>query len=248
MPAGTVDAVRQLFTWRFAASVAALVALALLANAVFAGEDELEAVVADPVVTRRVDLVVGVERFERSPDFTILDDGTTSGILDAVIDGQRTMRIAPGTEGEISCPNLRSSNRCVVLADLLGEAVLWFAIVPRGPNNTIVLGPIRDLEDGYAVFENGWEIPFADVIERDCGDEDIPTFSDFLARFGPNSTSIVDLETQLVDEVVCGDEVAPAATTTLEVQVTGPAGGPVVTPDQPAGDTGESDVIDENAG
>ncbi len=45
------------------------------------------------------------------------------------------------------------------------------------------------------------------VIERDCGGEDIPTFSDFLRRFGPDSVTIVDLESRQVTSVRCGDEV-----------------------------------------
>ena len=121
------------------------------------------------------------------------------------------IRVAPGRPGEFACPNTRLVNRCVVLADLVGDAVLWFALLPRGPNRTVVLPPIVDLEDGYAIFENGWEVKYPPVIERECGDEDIPSFSDFLRRFGPNSTSIVDLETQLVTSVRCGAEVRPDA-------------------------------------
>jgi hypothetical protein len=216
--------VRQLFTWRFAAAVAALGGLALLVNAVFVEGDRLEAVIADPNPPRRVDLIETVERFERSGDFAITEEGTTVGIIDMILDARRTVRVAPGTAGEIECSDLSAPDRCVVLADMLGEAVLWFAVVPRAANDTIRLGPIEDLEDGYAVFENGWEIPFADVIERNCGDEDIPTFSDFLRRFGPGSLSVVDLETRLVDEVICGEEVAPPPTTVPDVPDSAPAG------------------------
>ena len=148
---------------------------------------------------------------EQSPDFAVAEDGTTVGLLDAQFADGRVMRVAPGTPADLDCPSIRLVNRCVVLADLVGDAVLWIGLVPRGPNNTVVLGPIEDLEDGYAIFENGWEIRYPPVIERDCGDEDIPTFSDFIRRFGPNSTSIVDLETQLVTSVRCGAEVRPDA-------------------------------------
>jgi hypothetical protein len=43
------------------------------------------------------------------------------------------------------------------------------------------------------------------VIERECGDEDIVNFTDFLKRFGPDSVSIVDLETGLVVAARCTD-------------------------------------------
>jgi len=43
------------------------------------------------------------------------------------------------------------------------------------------------------------------VIERDCPGEDIPTFADFLRRFGSDSVSIVDLITRQVVAVRCVD-------------------------------------------
>jgi uncharacterized protein related to proFAR isomerase len=95
-----------------------------------------------------------------------------------------------------------------VFADMLGDAVVWFAILPQAPRATVELPPIVDLVDGRAVFESGWRIPYAPVIERDCEGEDIPTFSDFLRRFGPDSVTIVDLETRQVTTVRCGDPVA----------------------------------------
>jgi hypothetical protein len=217
--------VRPLFTMRFVASIGAVILLAVAVNAVFVDGAPLEAVFESEIPSRRVDLIEPVQSFERSNDFTIAADGTTVGVIDAVLDDERIVRIAAGTPGEIACPNLRSSNRCVLFADLLGEAVLWFGIMPRGPNDTVFLPPILDLQEGYAIFENGWEIRYPPVIERDCGSEDIPTFSDFIRRFGPNSISIVDLETREVTRVVCGDEVVPVTTTTdLSGVTTGPDG------------------------
>ena len=104
--------------------------------------------------------------------------------------------------------NSASDNQCVLLADTLGDAVVWFSILPAAPRGTVELPPIIDLDEGEAVFENGWRIPYAPVIERDCEGEDIPTFSDFLARFGPDSVTIVDLETRQVVGVRCGEAVA----------------------------------------
>ena len=204
---------RQILSVRFVAALAALLGLTIAVQTVFADEDPIDEVV-DEVTTvpdRRIDLIAIVERIEQSPDFAFAEDGTTLGLLDAEFADGRVMRVAPGTPGEITCTATRLVNRCVVLADLVGEAVLWFALLPRGPNNTVVLPPIVDLEDGYAIFENGWQVKYPPVIERECGNEDIPTFSDFLRRFGPNSISIVDLETQLVTSVRCGPEVRPDA-------------------------------------
>ena len=169
------------------------------------------------LLVRRVDLIESVERFERSDDFEIGEDGRTIGILDAVLDERRTMRVAPGTPGVITCRNLVGVDRCVVLADMLGDAVVWFAILPKAPSETVELPSIVDLQDGYALFENGWEVRYPPVIERVCADQDIPSFSDFLRRFGPGSTTVVDLDTQQVLRVECDlDFVAPTTTVVWE--------------------------------
>ena len=47
------------------------------------------------------------------------------------------------------------------------------------------------------------------MIERECGDIDIPSFGDFLRRFGPDSVTILDLNKQEVAAVRCGAEVTP---------------------------------------
>jgi hypothetical protein len=109
--------------------------------------------------------------------------------------------------GEVACDELDGMNECAVFADMLGDAVVWFAILPQAPRSTVELPAIVDLEDNYAIFENGWKISYPPVIERECGGEDIPTFSDFLRRFGPGSVSIVDLATRQVVAVRCGDQV-----------------------------------------
>jgi hypothetical protein len=218
--------VRQVLTLRFLAAIAALVLLAVAVETVFASSDQQGALaVTGPsnldengnLIMRRIDVISSAERIERSEDFEVAADGRTVGVLDAVLDadGRRVMRVAPGTPGEISCGTLSVPNRCVVLADVLGDAVVWFAVLPKGPRETVELPPIVDLQDGYALFENGWEIPYPPVIDRDedgtCAGEDIPSFSDFLRRFGPNSTTIVDLATQQVIQVQCGEEYFPPA-------------------------------------
>lgn len=208
--------VRPLLSIRFVAAVAALALLALGVNSVFSDDDDVIEAVVDATTPpeRRVDLIELVESFERSPDFEIGANGETVGFIDMVIDEQRALRVVPGTPGVVECANLRNTRRCVVLADMLGEAVVWFAILPRGPRDTVILPPIVDLNDGYAIFENGWQIPYPPVIERNCDESfDIRSFSDFLRRFGPNSTSTVDLETRQVTEVTCGEEVVATTTT-----------------------------------
>lgn len=192
---------RQLFSWRFVAAIGAVVALALLAQAVFGGDDPLEAVVDPDPIERSIDVIDPILGVEQSIDFAV--DRTTTGHLDLVLTDDRRMRIAPGTFGEISCEELDQPARCVVVADTLGEAVIWFAILPIAPRNTVEFPPIVELDDGEAVIDNGWRVPYAPVIERECNGEDFPSFADFLERYGPQSVTIVDLETRQVVATRC---------------------------------------------
>lgn len=198
---------RQLFNWRFAAAVVALLAVALLARAILTDDSSIDAVV-DPVpIERGIDLAESIVSASESGGFSLQRNGVTTGFLDLTLDEDRIVRIVPGTYGEIDCDVLSAANRCAVLADLLGDAVVWFALMPQAPRSTVELPPIVDLDDGDAVFANGWRIPYAPVIERDCEGEDIPTFSDFLKRFGPDSVTILDLASSKVTSVRCGTAV-----------------------------------------
>ncbi len=199
---------RQLFNWRFVASLGALAVLALLARAVLIDDDAIEAVIEPEVIERQIDLIEPIASATVTDGATNLSMGVTTGDIVLTLDTERVLSIVPGTFGEISCDELDVANRCAVFADMLGDAVVWFAILPQAPRATVELPPVVDLDDGQAVFDNGWRIPYAPVIERDCGGEDIPTFSDFLRRFGPDSVTIVDLETRQVASVRCGEEVA----------------------------------------
>jgi hypothetical protein len=221
--------VRQLFTWRFVAAVAALAGLALLITVVVVDDDQLTAIVEAEVSDRKIDFISSVFYMEPSEDFGFGDDGLTDGFIDFVLPRRNVMRVAPGTPGIINC-DLQLSNRCVVFADLLGDAVIWFATLPKAEGETVELPPILDLQDGFAVFENGWQIRYAPVIDRFCEGEDIVSFSDFLRRFGPGSTSVVNLETQSVTEVRCaGTEAPDVTTTTIETSIDLPIGDTPVT-------------------
>jgi len=205
--------VRELLSWRLLAALAALAGLAFLASSILDDGNDLEAVVDPAPQPRRIDLIAPVIAPLPSDDFEIDGDGNTIGYLDLLLPGERTMRIAPGTPGEVSCKVLDEFNGCGVLADVLGDAVVWFALVPQTRNATAELPPIIELEEGYAVFESGWRIAYPPVIERECGDIDIPSFSDFLDDHSEGSVSIVDLNLQQVTAVRCAN-VAPAASPT----------------------------------
>lgn len=239
---------RELLSWRLLAALAALAGLAFLAQTALADDEHLEAVIAAEPIARFVDFTSPVVAPLPSDDFSVGRDGHTTGYLDLVLPRDRTMRIAPGTLGEVTCTEFDEFNRCGVLADILGDAVIWFALVPQEARQTAELPPVLDLDDGYAIFESGWRIPYAPVIHRDCGDIDIPTFSDFLQRFGPNSTTIVDLNLQQVTRVRCGAEVVADSTVpagSWPVGSTPSVSVPVGT--VPVGTVPVGSIVDENA-
>ena len=194
---------RQLFSWRLVAALGALVGLTLLANAVFA-EDEIAEVLDDLVAERDIDLIAPVFIVEKSDNYRVRRNGITVGYADFVIEEGRVVRVVPGTPGEMNCEALDEINGCAIFVDLLGEAVVWYSVLPQGPRFTAELPEIVDLREGHAVFINGWRISYPPVIERECGDKDIPTFADFLRQFGPGSVSTIDLTTQEVVSVRCG--------------------------------------------
>ncbi len=211
-------------SWRLLAALAALAGLAFLVKSAVADDDELQAIIAPEPIERTIDLIAPVTAALPSDDFSIGEDGLTTGYVDLVLPNERTMRIAPGTLGESTCANLAEFDQCGVLADVLGDAVVWFALVPQAPRQTAELPPLLDLDEGYAVFANGWRIAYPPVIERECGDIDIPSFGDFLRRFGPDSVTILDLNKQEVAAVRCGAEVVPDAVTSVAgTAVSGPA-------------------------
>ena len=104
--------------------------LAFLASSILADDDELAAIVDPAPQERRIDLIAPVIAPLPSDDFEIDDDGLTVGYLDLLLPGERTMRVAPGTPGEITCEEFEEFYACGVFADVLGDAVVWFALVP----------------------------------------------------------------------------------------------------------------------
>lgn len=191
---------RQFFGWRFWAAVLALVVVAL-AIVVLTGDDSAsEDQVERSSQNRRLDLASFVYTAERNR--FRMTDGYSRGYLNLILDGERTVRIQPGTPGVVRCQRLDEVGGCGVVADLLGDAVVWFAIVPLGPRLTLELPPIVDLEDGYAILSNGWELRYAPVLDRRC-DEQTESFQQFLRKFGPRSTTIVDPGENRVTAVAC---------------------------------------------
>jgi hypothetical protein len=195
---------RQFFTWRFWASIAVLGGIGLVLVVVLTRpEDGASGGRPAAPSEHRVDLGALVVAAELGDGWGLVDGATVGGARFVLDDGS-AMSVAPGTPGELSCEALGQLGGCAVLADLLGEAVVWFALVPAGRGQEVSLAPIEDVLDAgrEARLTNGWIVPLVDRVERRC-DAESTSFRDFLARFGTDHEAVYDLTLDEVAALVC---------------------------------------------
>jgi hypothetical protein len=205
---------RQIFSIRFFAAVGAVVGLFFVLTTVFAAGEAIEGGDADETrgpEPHRIDFVDQV--FSSSnPAFRFDDDGLAAVDTELVIDGTRSVHVVTGTPGELLCPDLGRIAGCAVVADLLGEAVVWFALVPMGGDRTVDFPAIDILDDGYAQLVNGWQVKYAPILDRRCEDDDgneveFGSYREFREALGDDFTSIYSLESRRLEAVVCHEKV-----------------------------------------
>jgi hypothetical protein len=233
--------VREIFSVRFFAAVGAVAALLFLLSTFFAARVVIDDVTDDEadgadVELHRIDLV---ERIESASTSAIGLDaaGSSTGNVDLVIDPSRLVRIAPGTPGVVHCqPTVPGA--CAIVADLLGEAVVWFALVPMGASPTSVQLPAIDtLDDGVATLVNGWQVRHAPALDRRCtdavgNDEEYDSYREFRDVVEDDFVSVFDIPTQRLTAVVCRARVpyAPVTGSTLPGATVPLATAPIPTP------------------
>jgi hypothetical protein len=194
---------RQVLSWRFVATIGALLALTLVVYLAFGNRRTVAEVVTDQTVqTRRMDLI--------SLTLGSTDEGFSMQAGRSV--GTLTLQVIPvgfsqpvdttifaGTPGEVTCTDL--AQPCALLAQTLGDTISWFALVPLAAGFKIDLPAVEELDGGYAHLVNGWEVPYATVIDRRC-DSPAESFSEFL-RLVPNHTSIFEIGKGELTAVTC---------------------------------------------
>lgn len=202
---------RQFLSLRFWLTVLALVAVAGALVLVFRNQSPppgLPTAGADVVSTHRVDLVAVVAKATPAPGFD-LTDGAASADLALLLDANRTMVVKAGTPGESTCTALDQPEQCVVAATLLGDAVLWFSLVPGTAGATVSFPAVVSLpEAGWAQLANHWIVRRASVVDRNCV-KDTVSLTDFIHQFGKHATSTFNLETQKITKVVCTNDGVP---------------------------------------
>ena len=194
---------REIFSLRFFAAIGAVIASFLIASAVVGGGTE---VVSEEEVTaqliRRIDLVERVERFQDDGASFAVQDGVAVNGTVLVLDDRRSARIVPGTPGEDRCPIGRRIGACALIADLLGEAVVWFRLEPVAPGGVVDFGPIVSLDDDVATLADGLQLPYAPVLARRC-DTEFESFSAFRRELGESFVSRYTLVERRLTDVIC---------------------------------------------
>ncbi len=194
---------RQFASWRVWAAILVVVMAASILRAC-AGDDG-PAVSTEGPVSRRLDLI-SLTATIRSDAPWFVSDGAMSGDATVVLANGRVVQLTDGTLGESSCLFPDVLNACVLLADTLGDGVVWFALLPApaSASNELELPAINSLLDGvtYARLDNGWEVPLLDRVVRRCETE-TPNLSSFVQRFADRHVTIIDLERAEVSAVRC---------------------------------------------
>lgn len=194
---------KQFFSWRYWAAVGSLLILIFLL--VVFRDDGSPAVIVQEANTRRIDLIARTSTVRSDGSWSV-SDGVSRGNATAVLQDGRLLTIADGTLGQSSCLSPEVLDACVLVADTLGDGIIWFALVaaPAVDATELELPPIEALLDGitYARLENGWEVPLLDRVVRRCEDE-TPNLTTFVERFRDDHVTIVDLAEAQVSAVRC---------------------------------------------
>jgi len=164
----------------------------------------------DPVATTQrphfVSYTASVVTVQADPNWAV-KNGLTTGTARLALDDGRTIYIAEATLGEILCTDFATPNACVLLAEMLGDAPIWFALAPSAgdePLTRLPLPPVVDMlnEGDDAVLDNGWVVPLATPTKREC-DTATVSLRDFIERFGSDMEVSLNLATDEVDVVRC---------------------------------------------
>jgi hypothetical protein len=193
-------------------AIAAGVAVLLLGNGIYASLNNNSVSVATDV-RHKVDLVASVNTV--TADANWKQDGVTRGaVAQLSLDDMRVLTIPEGTlvddyDAMGKCEDFTTPNACVLLADMLGDAVVWFALVPADKVSgmqTLTLPGLVDMQSNgdEGILRNGWIMKLATPVKRICEKADTTSLRDFITQFPHDaSSSIVNLTTDNVVSVTC---------------------------------------------
>jgi hypothetical protein len=194
-------------------------AAVIVAGALFLGNIVVDVFQDDGQISpdrllRKIDLVASVNSIEIDPNWSQDGPRTSGGQMRLALDDLRTVSIFESTLVDDyvtvpACTDFVTSNACVLLADMLGDAVVWFALVPADTSSGqefLTLPGLIDMRDNgnEGVLRNGWVLNLTNGVRRECGDQDTRSLRDFITRFpDTQSTTLVNMITDNVVAVNC---------------------------------------------
>jgi hypothetical protein len=197
--------VRALLSLRFVAAVAGLFVLLFIVQSITAADDTVVDPVsnetADSPVTRVINLVGRLDR--STARFAVGPDGTASATASFTIEEQRSLTIVEGTPGVNDCSIVEfAQGNCVIFADLLGEAVVWFSLQPVVDDDHVVLPAVVGFENELAILDNGMRLQHAPTFIRRCPNEYV-SFTEMRTDIGTDFVTWWSLEDGELTDVVC---------------------------------------------
>jgi len=153
-----------------------------------------------------IDLIAAVTGAQPDEGW-LVDNGKTVGGITLTLDDGRIVAIVDGTPSEVTCTNFTDPYACVLLADTLGTAVIWFAYVPADEKNgkqMLTLPALVDMQAGgdLGVLQNDMVIKLANGVDRTCESE-TSTLREFITKYSTNSISMLNLLADEITEVIC---------------------------------------------
>ena len=162
-------------------------------------------------VEKNIELVAVISTFSTADGLSI-ENGRTVSDATASLDDGRNIFIASGTPGELDCTDVTKRSSCVMLANMFGDSVMWFAIVNADdptPTRFLELPSLVDMLDNgdRGVLANGWIVRLASPTIKTCRNDSGASrisLREFINIYSPNqSVSRMNLLTDEVNEVVC---------------------------------------------
>jgi hypothetical protein len=171
-------------------------------------------VIAPKEVLHKIDLVANVNTINVDTAWSQSGSITSGGAMRLTLDDLRVLTISEGTMVDnyadvAACSDFATPHACVLLADMLGDAVVWFALVSADATSGqefLTLPGLVDMQNNgdEGILRNNWVVKLATPVKRNCGDTDTSSLRDFITRFPDKaSTSTMNLTTDNIVSVTC---------------------------------------------
>ncbi len=171
-------------------------------------------VIAPKVVQHKIDLVANVTTINVDSAWSQSGSITSGGAMRLTLDDLRVLTISEGTMVDdyadvAACSDFATQHACVLLADMLGDAVVWFALVPADATvgqEFLTLPGLIDMQNNgdEGILRNNWVVKLATPVKRNCGDIDTSSLRDFITRFPDKASTItMNLTTDNIVSVAC---------------------------------------------